>query len=81
MVAREHGPFLLGKGGTMPFKSDRQRRFFNSPTGVKKLGQEKVDEFNKASKGMDLPEKSPSSPQQPRPKTRYTEMMKGTTIE
>lgn len=40
----------------MPYKSEKQRRFFNSPTGMAKLGAEKVHEFNEASKGMKLPE-------------------------
>lgn len=60
----------------MPYVSDRQRRFFNSPRGKAKLGQEKVNEFNQASKGMKLPEKATGSPMEPRPKTRYTSMLK-----
>lgn len=61
----------------MPYKSDRQRKFFNSPTGKSKLGQEKVNEFNQASKGMKLPDHAVGSPKEPRPKSRYTDMMKG----
>jgi len=61
----------------MPYSSDRQRRFFNSPTGKAKLGQEKVNEFNQASKGMKLPEKAPGAPKEPRPKLRYTDQLKG----
>jgi len=57
----------------MPYKSDKQRRFFNSPTGIAKLGQEKVDEFNKASKGMKLPESK--EPSLPKP-TRITSALK-----
>lgn len=54
----------------MPFKSDKQRRFFNSPTGKAKLGQEKVKEFNEASKELKLPEVA-------KPKSsRFTDLMK-----
>lgn len=42
----------------MPYKSDAQRRFFNSEEGREKIGEATVEEFNKASKGMDLPEKA-----------------------
>jgi hypothetical protein len=41
----------------MPFKSDSQRRFMNSPAGIKALGKKKVEEYNEASKGKKLPEK------------------------
>lgn len=41
----------------MPYVSDAQRRFFNSPAGIKKIGAEKVEEFNQASKGKELPER------------------------
>jgi hypothetical protein len=41
----------------MPYKSDSQRRFFNSPAGKKKVGAKVVKEFNEASKGKSLPEK------------------------
>ena len=42
----------------MPYKSDAQRRFFHTDT-AKKAGitGKEVDEFDKASKGMKLPEK------------------------
>jgi hypothetical protein len=40
----------------MPYKSDAQRKFFNSKTGTNKVGKNVVAEFNKASKGMKLPE-------------------------
>ncbi len=41
----------------MPYKSDAQRRFFHSP-GAAKAGikSSKVKEFDKASKGLELPE-------------------------
>lgn len=42
----------------MPYKSEAQRKFFNSKTGRAKLGEEVVEEFNKESKGMDLPSKA-----------------------
>lgn len=41
----------------MPYKSEAQRRFFNSPTGKKKIGKEEVEEWNEKSKGKkNLPE-------------------------
>lgn len=40
----------------MPWKSEQQRKWGNSPAGVKALGKSTVSEFNKASKGMDMPE-------------------------
>lgn len=41
----------------MPWKSDAQRRWGNSPAGRKAMGTGKVAEFNAATKGRDLPEK------------------------
>jgi hypothetical protein len=41
----------------MPYKSDRQRRWAHTKTGMKKLGASKVAEFDRASKGMNLPER------------------------
>lgn len=42
----------------MPYKSEAQRRFFNSPAGKRKLGKAEVEEWNKESKGQkNLPEK------------------------
>jgi hypothetical protein len=41
----------------MPWKSDAQRRFGNSPTGRKALGKVAVQEYNEKSKGKKLPEK------------------------
>lgn len=35
----------------MPYKSEAQRRFFNSPAGKKKIGKEEVEEWNEKSKG------------------------------
>lgn len=42
----------------MPYKSDAQRRFFHS-SGARKAGisESKVKEYDRASKGKDLPEK------------------------
>lgn len=44
----------------MPYKSDAQRRFFHSE-GAKKAGitEKEVKEFDKASKGKELPDKAP----------------------
>ena len=41
----------------MPWKSDKQRKWGNSPTGRKKLGKDVVEEYNKKSKGTKLPNK------------------------
>lgn len=40
----------------MPFRSDRQRRYMNWAASKGKIKKSVVNEFNKASKGMDLPE-------------------------
>ena len=45
----------------MPFKSDAQRRWAHTKKGKEALGGEaKVQEWDQASKGMDLPEHAPS---------------------
>ena len=36
----------------MPYKSEAQRKFFNSPAGEKKLGKEEVEKWNEESKGQ-----------------------------
>lgn len=41
----------------MPYKSEAQRRYFNTPEGKEKIGAATVNEFNQESKGMNLPEK------------------------
>lgn len=41
----------------MPWKSDKQRRWGNSPAGVKALGKKGVAEWNSASKGKKLTKK------------------------
>ena len=41
-----------------PYQSDAQRKYFHANVGKKKgITPKLVDEFDKASKGMDLPEK------------------------
>lgn len=42
----------------MPYKSEAQRRFFNSKAGKEKIGEEEVEHWNEVSKGMNLPEKA-----------------------
>ena len=42
----------------LPYKSEAQRRYFNSPKGKKEIGEEEVEHWNEVSKGMELPEKS-----------------------
>jgi hypothetical protein len=58
----------------MPYQSDAQRRFFNSPTGLAKIGAAKVHEFNEASKGMELPERK--KPSKSKPATDYGAMVR-----
>jgi hypothetical protein len=41
----------------VPWKSESQRRWGNSPAGHKALGNKGVSEYNKKSKGKKLPEK------------------------
>ena len=41
----------------MPYKSEAQRRFFNSPVGKAKIGAEEVEHWNEVSKGKELPDK------------------------
>ena len=44
----------------MPWKSEAQRKWGNSPAGIKALGGKKnVDEWNKATKGKQLPKVAP----------------------
>lgn len=42
----------------MPYVSDKQRKWAHTKTGIKKLGKKIVEEYDKASKGKELPEKS-----------------------
>lgn len=41
----------------MPYKSDAQRKWAHTKTGMKSLGKKKVAEYDKASKGMKLPKR------------------------
>lgn len=41
----------------MPYKSEAQRKFFNSEAGKEKLGEAEVEHWNKESEGMKLPNK------------------------
>lgn len=41
----------------MPFVSEAQRRWGNSPSGQEALGKEGVKEWNSATKGKSLPER------------------------
>ena len=40
----------------MPYQSEKQRKWANSKSGRKALGREKVEEFNRESKGLNLSE-------------------------
>ena len=40
----------------MPYKSEAQRKFFNSEAGKEKLGEAEVEHWNKESEGMKLQE-------------------------
>jgi hypothetical protein len=44
----------------VPFKSNQQRKWMNANRD--KVGAKTVDEFNRSSKGLNLPEKAPSKP-------------------
>lgn len=47
----------------MPYKSDAQRRWAHTQAGVKALGgMDKVEEWDKASKGKKLPERKGPNP-------------------
>lgn len=41
----------------MPYKSEAQRKYFNSPAGKAKIGSEEVEHWNEVSKGLKLPNK------------------------
>lgn len=43
----------------MPYKSEKQRRYMNWAGEHGKIDKSVVNEFNKASKGMKLPESAP----------------------
>lgn len=43
----------------MPYSSDTQRRYFNWKAKTDPKWKKLADEYNKASKGMSLPEKTP----------------------
>lgn len=45
------------KESIMPWKSRQQEKWGNSPSGIKAMGKTVVDEFNRASKGMNLVKK------------------------
>lgn len=59
----------------MPYKSDAQRRKFHALAKEGKISQDTVSEYDKASKGMKLPErigpmkKMPSMPKMPKIKS------------
>lgn len=42
----------------MPYKSEAQRRYFNSPAGKAKIGKEEVEHWNEVSEGKELPKKA-----------------------
>lgn len=41
----------------MPYKSEAQRKYMNAAAARGEIKQSKVNEFNKESKGLKLPEK------------------------
>ena len=55
----------------MPYKSDAQLKFFHTKTGLKKLGKKRVKEYDRASKGMNLPERKKSKGVRYVPAARY----------
>lgn len=42
----------------MPYKSDAQRKYFHAMLNKGEISKKTVDEFDKASKGKKLPEKT-----------------------
>ena len=44
-------------GNTVPYESDRQRRFFHAAEARGEISHKTMAEYDKASKGKDLPEK------------------------
>lgn len=44
----------------MPYKSEAQCKFFNSPEGKRKLGEKEVEHWNEVSEGKKLPDKKDS---------------------
>lgn len=50
---------VSGKEESMPYSSDKQRKFFHTPTAKKKgITTKTVKEFDAASKGLKLPQKA-----------------------
>jgi hypothetical protein len=43
----------------MPYRSEKQRRWAHTPAGVRKLGKRTVEEFDRASRGVNVPETAP----------------------
>lgn len=39
----------------MPYKSDQQRKWAHTESGIKALGKKTVDEYDKKTKGKELP--------------------------
>ena len=52
----------------MPFKSDAQRKYFNAHRSELERQGVDVNEWNQASRGMNLPEHSEKDPYKPRKK-------------
>lgn len=42
----------------MPYKSNAQRKWAHTKSGMKKLGKKTVEEFDEASRGKKLPERA-----------------------
>lgn len=49
----------------MPYKSDRQRRYFHAAEARGDISSKTVNEFDQASKGKKLPEKAKGKPNIP----------------
>lgn len=58
----------------MPYKSIKQERFFNANKGKMAAQGVDVDEWNKASKGLKLPTRSPSADRRLKPKSSPANM-------
>ena len=64
----------------MPYKSDRQRRFFHAAEKRGEISSKTVKEFDRASKGKKLPERAKKKSTQTESKKGYPRKMRGSPI-
>jgi hypothetical protein len=58
----------------MPYKSMAQEHFMNMEANNGNISPKVVDEFNKASKGMKLPQYANGKPKNPMPKSPWAKV-------